>query len=76
MPEPRPEVSRPARFVMVFSVVALLLSIWPIYPLASRIYPMVLGLPFSLFYLVALVLTVFSVMLGLFLWESRNDRLG
>jgi len=61
---------------MVFSVLALLVMIWPIYPLVSRIYPLVLGLPFSLFYLVAVILTVFSVMLGLFLWEGKNGRLG
>ena len=35
--------------------------IWPIYPLFSRIYPMVLGMPFSLFYIVAVIVTVFSV---------------
>jgi hypothetical protein len=37
---------------------------------------MVLGMPMSLFYLVIVIAAVFSVMLGLFLWEDRNDRLG
>ena len=35
-----------------------------------------LGMPLSLTYLVVVIATVFFMMLGLFLWEDRNDRLG
>jgi hypothetical protein len=50
--------------------------LWPVYSWFSGIYPMILGMPMSLFYLVIVIATVFCVMLGLFLWEDRNDRLG
>lgn len=73
---PRPEASKPAAYAAVFSVLALLALIWPVYPFFSRINPMVLGMPFSLFYITGVIITVFSVMLALFLWESRHDRLG
>ncbi|SVA04433.1 uncharacterized protein METZ01_LOCUS57287 [marine metagenome] len=36
--------------------------IWPVYPLASRIQPFVFGLPFSLFYVLSLVLLSFVVL--------------
>ena len=36
--------------------------IWPVYPLASRIQPFVFGLPFSLFYILSLVLLSFVVL--------------
>lgn len=72
----RPEVSKPARYVAAFCVAAFLALMWPIYSLFSSIEPMVFGMPFSLFYLVLMIGTVFTVMLGLFVWEDKNDRLG
>lgn len=60
----------------VFCAVAFLATIWPIYAFFDRIRPMVLGMPFSLFYLVAILFTVFSVFLGLYLWEEKTGRLG
>ena len=61
---------------MVFSLGAFLALIWPIYPIFGGIYPIVLGMPFSLFYLIIVITLVFAVMLSLFLWEDRHDRLG
>lgn len=49
-------------------------SMWPIYPFFSRIHPMVLGIPFSLVYLILLLLACFVVLLGLFLWEERHGE--
>lgn len=72
----RPEVSTPARWAAGFCTAAFLAVLWPVYAWFSRIEPMVLGMPFSLFYLVVVIALVFSVMLALFLWEARNDRLG
>ena len=72
----RPEVSKPARYAVAFCVAAFIAVVWPVYSWFSGIYPMVLGMPMSLFYLVIVIAIVFSVMLGLFLWEDRNDRLG
>lgn len=76
MSSERPEVSRPGRYAMVFSVLALLSLIWPIYSWFGRIQPMILGLPLSLFYIVTVIVTVFLVMLTLFLWEGKNNHLG
>jgi hypothetical protein len=61
--------------VILLFVAVFLASIWPIYPFFSRIHPIVLGLPFSLVYLIILLLFSFSVLLSLYLWESRNGRL-
>lgn len=68
-------LSKPARRVAVFCIVAFLATMWPIYPMFSRVYPLVLGMPFSLFYLVVILVTVFCVMLSLFYWEDRNGQL-
>lgn len=50
-------------------------TMWPVYPLFSRLRPLVFGMPFSLFYLVVLVGVCFFSMLGLYLWEERGGRL-
>ncbi|HSF19721.1 MAG TPA: hypothetical protein VLK65_29640 [Vicinamibacteria bacterium] len=71
----RPPLSKPARWAAVFCIIAFLATMWPIYPLFSRVFPLVLGMPFSLFYLVTILVTVFFVMLGLYLWESANGEL-
>ena len=47
---------------------------WPIYPWFSRIQPTVLGVPFSLFYIILLLLICFSSLLGLYLWEDRRGK--
>ncbi|MFQ5743526.1 MAG: hypothetical protein ACE5HV_08045 [Acidobacteriota bacterium] len=48
---------------------------WPIYLYFDRIRPFVIGLPLSLFYLIVLLLVSFLTLLGLYLWESRHDKL-
>jgi hypothetical protein len=52
------------------AVVAALM--WPVYGLFAGIEPRVLGAPFSLAYLVILLLGSFTVLLGLYLWEGRR----
>jgi len=54
---------------------AFLASLWPVYPLFSRIRPLVLGVPFSLAYLVLLLLACFFSLLALYRWEARHGRL-
>lgn len=61
--------------VTVVFVAAFFATMWPIYPLFSRIRPFVLGVPLSLFYLIVLVALCFSVMLALYLWEERRGKL-
>lgn len=46
--------------------------IWPVYPYFSRIEPMVLGMPFSLFYLIVVLVVSFLALITLFLWEEHQ----
>ena len=62
------------RLVIGYFIVAVLSTMWPIYPIFSRIRPLVVGIPFSLAYLVFLVLLSFLVLLALFTWEQKQDR--
>ena len=58
---------------LVYGTVAILYAaiffatIWPIYPLFSRIRPLVFSMPFSLFYLLILVAVGFFSLLALYL---------
>ena len=61
------------RLVIGYFIVAALATMWPIYPFFSRIRPMILGMPFSLAYLVFLLVASFLVLLGLFFWEQEPD---
>lgn len=46
--------------------------VWPVYPVFATIRPFVLGMPFSLVYVVILLLGAFGVLLGLYLWEGSR----
>ena len=65
----------------VYGVVAavfigtFLATMWPIYPLFSRIRPMVLGVPASLVYLVILVFVCFFSLLALYRWDDKRGKL-
>ncbi len=48
---------------------------WPIYAWFSRIRPFVLGMPFSLFYILLLLLLCFFSLLALYLWEDSRGKL-
>lgn len=56
-------------------VLVLLALTWPVYTLFSGIRPLVLGMPFSLFYIVVVLVVSFLLLLGLYLWEDRRDCL-
>lgn len=56
-------------------VAAFLATMWPLYPVFSRIRPFVLGVPFSLFSLIVLVALCFFSMLALYVWETRRGKL-
>ena len=60
------------RGLVGFFLLLLLAVVWPVAKWFSRIEPVVLGLPFFLFYLTALLLTSFLVLLGVYLWEGRT----
>lgn len=62
------------RAAIAFFILVSLATVWPIYPLFSRIRPLILGLPFALATLVLLLILCFAVLLALYLWEeSRGD---
>lgn len=60
--------------VTLFFVLAFVAVLWPAYVPYSGIRPLVLGMPLSLFYLVAVLLLCFVVLLGVFLWEGRRGE--
>ena len=64
--------------IALFYTVLFFAVMWPIYPRFATIEPRVLGMPFSLAYVVGALLLSFFVLLGLFLWEESrglNDRI-
>ena len=67
------QTKRVYRAAIVFFSVVFAAMMWPIHPWFSRIHPMVLGLPFSLVYLILLIAFSFLALLCLYLWENRQD---
>ena len=62
------------RIAIACLVAVSLAMVWPMYLPFSRIDPLVLGLPFALFYLLCLLLVTFLVLLLLFKWESQKGN--
>ena len=60
--------------VTIIVIGTFLATMWPIYPLFSRIRPFVLGMPASLFYLLVLVFHVFFSLLALYRWEDKRGK--
>ena len=58
--------------VLIFYIIALFAMVPPLYSPFNRIEPLLLGMPMSLFYLAAVVVSSFLVLLSLFRWESRQ----
>jgi TRAP-type C4-dicarboxylate transport system permease small subunit len=61
--------------VSLFFAAAFIALLWPVYPLFGHARPLILGLPPSLFYLAALLVACFVVLLGLYRWEATRGRL-
>jgi hypothetical protein len=64
--------SRVYRTATAVFVAIFLALVWPVYPIFAGIRPMFLGIPLSLFYVVALVGLSFFTVLTLYLWEERG----
>lgn len=61
----RPPSGRLAdRLVVAWFVVVFLALIWPLYVPAARVRPLVLGMPFSLFWIAVLLVASFVVLLA------------
>jgi hypothetical protein len=68
----------PARRRRVFAFVAVvavagLALIWPVYPSVAGIRPYVLGLPFSLAWVVGWLIVVFGALVGLYRAEEADS---
>ena len=60
------------RGVLAYFVCIFLAMIWPVATLFSHARPLILGLPFYLFYLTVLLLGSFLVLLFLYRWEGKT----
>ena len=68
-PNTAPDRRRRRLVFVVIVIVAALALIWPIYPLFSGIYPLILGLPLSL----AWVVLWLAVVLAALFWLYRSE---
>lgn len=59
-------VTRP---YIVFTVVMFLLLIFPLYGVANRVFPLVLGMPFGLFWVVLMEAVAFIALCGFYCYE-------
>ena len=59
------------RLLALFFAAMFIATMWPVYPLVSRIRPLVFGLPFSLVYLLGLTIISFVVLL---VFDHRAHR--
>jgi cbb3-type cytochrome oxidase subunit 3 len=57
-------------FLVVFAIIQLGV-IWPIYPLFSGIYPIILGLPLSFAWIVFMLLSCFCLLLWYYLSDPQ-----
>lgn len=67
-----PRHRRVYQAVLGYFLVVFLAMIWPVVTIFSHARPLILGLPFFLFYLAVLLLASFLVLLVLFQWEGRT----
>lgn len=56
-------------FVAVYLAVAAML-VWPVYPVFSGVYPLILGLPLSLAWVILALAVGFAALLALYLTED------
>lgn len=62
-------------FAAVFAILTASL-VWPIYPLASGIRPLIFGLPLSLAYIVIVLLAMFAALIWLYRGEEERGHHG
>ena len=62
------------RSLAIFFAVIFVATMWPVYPLVSRVRPFVFGLPFSLVYVLGLTVISFVALLLFDRRASRDDE--
>ena len=65
--------ARVYKAIVVFYVFLFLALMWPIYPRFASIEPRVIGLHFSLIYVIGGLVLSFLALWGLYLWEEASD---
>lgn len=54
---------------IIFTVVMFLLLIFPLFGVANRVFPLMLGMPFGLFWVVLLEALAFVALCGFYVYE-------
>lgn len=62
------------RWFIAFLVLIQFSLIWPIYPVVGYIEPIMLGMPFSIVWVLLCLLLSFSGLLAYFLWEEQVQK--
>jgi hypothetical protein len=63
------------RLALLYFILATAALVWPVYPwLGNRIEPRVLGLPFSLIWILAIIACNFCVLMVLYRLRLIDDR--
>lgn len=66
---------RRTTFLVLFVLIGSLV-LWPVFPFFARVFPLVLGLPFSFAWVVMALAAMFFVLLWLFLTEDHRKEQG
>jgi sterol desaturase/sphingolipid hydroxylase (fatty acid hydroxylase superfamily) len=67
-------VRRAPRAFAVFVVAMMAVMVFPLFAIGNRVEPMVLGLPFSMAWVVGWILVEFVVLVGFYFYEHGGDR--
>lgn len=65
---------RATRAYVVFVVIVFAALIFPVYGVANHVFPLVLGLPFGLFWIVAVQAVAFVAVAAFYLYEQGIRR--
>ncbi len=64
---------RAERAFALFTVALVAVMIFPLFALGNRVEPMILGLPFSMAWVVGWIVVEFVALIGFFLYEHGGD---
>lgn len=72
MKEDRAREAKALKFVAVLGLVCLLMMVFPFYSIVNRAEPFVMGLPFSMFWVVLWIVIEFVGFIAAYNWEYRG----
>lgn len=64
--------SKALRFVTILGIVCMLMMVFPLYSIANVAEPFVLGLPFSMFWIVLWIVIEFAGFIAVYNWEYKG----